>query len=92
MVFSRCDWIFINCLLLQNCREEYGIHTCDLRSPLSSLRTIYPPPTYTFESSFAEDDPVWQKDERETKAHIAERARKVLEVVFAGPETGTSDR
>ncbi|TCD64490.1 hypothetical protein EIP91_004018 [Steccherinum ochraceum] len=54
-------------LVLENCREEYGIHTCDLRSPLSSLRALYPPPTYTFESSFTEDHPVWRKDERETK-------------------------
>jgi len=73
--------------ILENCREEYGIHTCDLRSPLSALQTIYPSPTYTFEPDFAEEDPVWRKDERETKAHIALRARAVLDAIFHDPDT-----
>lgn len=73
---------------LQNCREEYGIHTCDLRSTLSALHAIYPSPTYNFESDFAEEDPVWRKDERETKSHIAERARSVLDIIFRDFATG----
>ncbi|CAL1713864.1 unnamed protein product [Somion occarium] len=73
-------------LILENCREQYGVHTCDRRSTLSSLVTIYPPPTYVFEEGFAEEDPLWQKDEREPKPHIAERARAVLEVIFREPD------
>lgn len=71
----------------QNCREQYGVHTCDLRSSLSTLRTIYPPPTYTFEPGFAENDPLWTPDERETTAHVALRATEVLNFIFAQPET-----
>ncbi|EKM51431.1 uncharacterized protein PHACADRAFT_200260 [Phanerochaete carnosa HHB-10118-sp] len=72
-----------NVLILENCREEYGIHTCDLRSPLSHLRTLYTPPIYTFEPDFAEIDPLWDAEEREPTPHRVGRARKVLDVAFA---------
>ncbi len=74
---------------IQNCREEYGEHTCDLRSTLSTLRTIYPPPVYSFEPGFNEDDPVWKPDEREAKTHITARATDVLNTVFVEPFTCT---
>ncbi|KAH8077491.1 phosphoglycerate mutase-like protein [Cristinia sonorae] len=74
--------------ILENCREEYGIHTCDLRSPLSSLQRLYPPPMYTFEDGFREEDPVWREGERETKENIARRALTVLDVIFRGDRDG----
>jgi len=77
----------VKVLILENCREEYGEHTCDLRSSLSSLKAIYPPPTFQFEPGFAEEDPLWEKDVREGEVHIVQRALIVLEKAFEGPET-----
>ena len=62
---------------VQNCREEYGSHTCDMRSTLTHLTSLYPPPVYTFEDGFAETDPLWT-EERETVPQCISRARKVL--------------
>ncbi|THH21431.1 hypothetical protein EUX98_g8388 [Antrodiella citrinella] len=73
--------------VLEDCREEYGIHTCDLRSSLSALRTLYTSPMFTFELGFAEEDPLWRKDERESKIHVVERAKAVLDVIFGEPDT-----
>ncbi|PSS37959.1 hypothetical protein PHLCEN_2v216 [Hermanssonia centrifuga] len=72
-------------LVMEHCREEYGVHTCDLRSPLSHLGTLYPPPTFAFERGFAEEDPLWDADTRETKAHIVLRALSVLDTTFNDP-------
>ena len=66
----------------QHCREEYGVHTCDLRSSLSHLRSIYPPPTFEFEPGFTEEDPLWTSDVRESKEHIVQRALTVLDRAF----------
>ena len=77
-------------MFLQNCREEYGIHTCDLRSPRAVLAAAYPSPTFSFEDGFSENDPLWLPDVRETKAHILERAIAVLSRAFAEDATCTS--
>ncbi|KAI0768927.1 phosphoglycerate mutase-like protein [Irpex lacteus] len=69
-------------IVLENCREEYGEHTCDKRSSLSHLRSVYPSPTYTFEPGFEEEDPLWIAETRESKAHVAARALNVLDVCF----------
>ena len=53
-----------------------------MRSPLSHLRTLYPPPTYEFEPGFAEEDPLWDANERESVPHRVARATQVLDVVF----------
>lgn len=63
-----------------------------MRLPLSVLQGIYPPPTYQFEISFAENDPLWKRDERETDDHVQERAKHVLDVIFGEPETCESIR
>ena len=59
-----------------------------MRSPLSLLTSLYPPPTFSFEPDFLEDDPVWTPDAREEKSHIAQRARTVLDRAFFGGEEG----
>ena len=66
------------------------MHTCDLRSPLSHLRALYPPPTYAFEPGFAEADPLWDADERESTPHRVGRARSVLDAAFAEDATCAS--
>ncbi|EMD40116.1 hypothetical protein CERSUDRAFT_151079, partial [Gelatoporia subvermispora B] len=71
-----------NVLILENLREEYGEHTCDMRSTRSQLESEYWPPLYTFEEGFAEKDPVWEPEERETKEHVRQRALTVLDRIF----------
>lgn len=66
----------------QNLREEYGEHTCDLRSTRSVIAQRFPPPIYEFEEGFEEEDIIWKADERETKQHVAQRARAVLDRIF----------
>ena len=73
--------------MVQSCREEYGIHTCDMRSSLTHLKSLYPPPTYAFEPDFAETDPLWSPDERESVEHRVARARAVLDAAFAEDST-----
>ncbi len=58
-----------------------------MRSRHSALAATYPPPTFAFEEDFAEEDPLWSPDVRETKAHIVERATSVLEHAFAADAT-----
>lgn len=54
-----------------------------MRSTLEHLRTIYRPPTYEFEEGFAETDPLWAAEERESIPHRIGRATKVLDRAFA---------
>ncbi|KAI0755238.1 phosphoglycerate mutase-like protein [Daedaleopsis nitida] len=68
--------------ILENLREEYGEHTCDQRSPRSAIATRYPPPIYSFEDGFEEEDVIWKAEERETKERVAERATKVMDRIF----------
>ena len=63
-------------------REESGEHTCDKRLPRSTIARSFPPPIYDFEEGFSEEDTFWKADERETKAHVAERAAQVLDRIF----------
>ncbi|KZT22861.1 hypothetical protein NEOLEDRAFT_1118963, partial [Neolentinus lepideus HHB14362 ss-1] len=65
----------------QNLREHYGEHTCDKRRTRSALALSFPLPTLNFEEGFTEDDELWT-EERESAAHVAERARAVLDGIF----------
>ncbi|KAL0960422.1 hypothetical protein HGRIS_005465 [Hohenbuehelia grisea] len=67
--------------VLENCREQYGVHTCDKRRTRTYIATTFP--DSRIEEGFAEDDPLWTPDDRETAQHIAERARDVLDRIFA---------
>ncbi|KZT09381.1 phosphoglycerate mutase-like protein [Laetiporus sulphureus 93-53] len=69
-------------LILETLREECGVHTCDMRNPRSVIQRNFPPAIYQFEPGFTEEDLIWQSDERETKAHVMERAHAVLNKIF----------
>ncbi|OCH90902.1 phosphoglycerate mutase-like protein [Obba rivulosa] len=71
-----------NVLIIENLREEYGEHTCDMRSQRSQIAEEYPPPLYTFEDGFAEKDLVWDPLVRESKEHVRGRALNVLDRIF----------
>ncbi|TDL19205.1 phosphoglycerate mutase-like protein [Rickenella mellea] len=66
--------------ILENCREEYGVHTCDRRRTLTYLRETFP--HFTIERGFTEDDELWKPDKREKRDHLATRARMVLDRIF----------
>ncbi|KAG7094706.1 hypothetical protein E1B28_005526 [Marasmius oreades] len=67
-------------LVLENCREVYGIHTCDKRRSRTYITTTFP--KFDIEKCFTEDDELWTADVRESDEHAAERAKEVLDVIF----------
>jgi broad specificity phosphatase PhoE len=62
-------------------REEIGVHTCDRRRSKSYIQQHYP--TCAFEDGFAEEDPLWVPDVRETADAQDVRTKTVLDDVFA---------
>ena len=56
------------------------MHTCDKRNTRTYIATSYP--HLTIEEGFTELDELWDPNIRESKAQVAERARKVLDLVF----------
>ncbi len=70
----------IFCVYLKNCREQYGVHTCDKRRPASYIASTFP--DVVLENGFAEDDRLYSQDWRESHKHVAERAEKVLDYIF----------
>ncbi|MCJ1271941.1 hypothetical protein MMC22_011846 [Lobaria immixta] len=61
-------------------REGIGIHTCDRRSSKSYIRSTYP--SYHIEDGFAETDPLWTADVRETDSAQEARLKLLLDDVF----------
>lgn len=57
-------------------RETIGLHTCDRRSSRSAIAAEYP--TYRFEAGFAEDDPLYEADLRESNTARDARLRELL--------------
>ncbi|KIY47419.1 phosphoglycerate mutase-like protein [Fistulina hepatica ATCC 64428] len=71
-------------LILENCREENGVHTCDKRKTRSYLSERFV--GYDIEPGFLEEDELWDPNVRETEQHVVERARVVLNTIFDHPE------
>jgi hypothetical protein len=65
---------------MQNCREEYGVHTCDKRNTLTYIKGAFP--QFELESGFTEEDQLWEPNSRETKEQAEHRAKKVLDTIF----------
>ncbi|KAF2842096.1 phosphoglycerate mutase family protein [Patellaria atrata CBS 101060] len=61
-------------------REAIGIHTCDRRSSKSWIQENYP--DYAIEAGFAEEDPFWLPDLRESNTAQVARLKKLLDDVF----------
>jgi len=66
--------------IVENCREEIGVHTCDKRKTRTDIATSYP--HFIIEEGFTELDELWSPTIRESQAQVAERARRVLDVAF----------
>jgi broad specificity phosphatase PhoE len=73
-----CD-LLTNRPLVQNCREEYGEHTCDKRRTRTEIHSDFP--GFAFEEGFEEEDVLWSP-ERETKESAENRAKLFLDRVF----------
>ncbi|KAJ7107747.1 histidine phosphatase superfamily [Mycena epipterygia] len=67
-------------LIVENCREYYGEHTCDKRNTRTYIQETYP--QFDIESGFAEDDELWEADSREIPAHATARAQTVIDRIF----------
>jgi hypothetical protein len=61
-------------------RETLGVHTCDMRSPRSAIASRWP--DFTFEANFAEQDPLWIADLRESNSQIDHRIKQSLDDLF----------
>ncbi|KAF5315309.1 hypothetical protein D9619_007545 [Psilocybe cf. subviscida] len=89
---DTCDFIFEghpgDFLVVENCREENGVHTCDKRSSRSDIQKYKP--HFAIEAGLTEEDLLWHPTIRETKPEVAERARKVLDFIFK-TDTGSDD-
>lgn len=62
-------------------RETIGIHTCDRRSSKSAIASEYP--EYIIEPDFAETDPLWDSELRESDSARDARLKNFLDDVFA---------
>ncbi|KAJ7250703.1 histidine phosphatase superfamily [Mycena rebaudengoi] len=67
-------------VIVENCREEYGVHTCDKRNTLTYIKGAFP--QFELESGFTEEDQLWEPNSRETKEQAEHRAKKVLDTIF----------
>lgn len=61
-------------------RETLGLHTCDMRSSKSDIEDEFP--LYQFEAGFAEEDPLYDPDWRESNTARDARLRELLVDVF----------
>ncbi len=60
-------------------RECIGIHTCDRRSNKTYIQSTYP---YRIEPGFAEEDPLWLPDLRESDPAMTVRLKHFLDDIF----------
>ncbi len=58
-------------------REEIGVHLCDQRRPISSQKLEFPMVNFDFIES--NEDNLFSRDERESKAAVGERIYKFME-------------
>lgn len=69
----------------QDLHETTGVHTCDMRRPKSVIQEQYP--FLLFENGFAENDPTWTPDHRETFAEQDVRSKKALDKMIMADGT-----
>lgn len=62
-------------------REAIGIHTCDRRSNKTYIKSTYP--GYKIEKGFAEEDPLWILELRESDPAMAIRLKSLLDDVVS---------
>ncbi|KAF7357267.1 F-box domain-containing protein [Mycena sanguinolenta] len=83
----------VRILVVENCREEHGEHTCDKRSTRTQIESTSSiiredELRFEFEPGLAETGPIWLPDVRETELQATERAKGVLDRTFFGEQGG----
>lgn len=68
-------------LIKELIREAIGAHTCDRRSSKSVIAKNYP--DWPIEEGFAEEDPLWDAEQRESNEAMDRRLRQGLDEIFA---------
>ncbi|PVF96751.1 phosphoglycerate mutase-like protein [Serendipita vermifera] len=63
-------------IVLEDLHETSGVHTCDLRNPKSKIHEEFP--LVLFENGFAEEDPLWTPDHRETPDEQDVRSKRAM--------------
>lgn len=66
--------------IVENIREEFGIHTCDKRRTRTYIHETFP--EYLIEDGFTEEDALWKPDVRESWDDVDVRAKAVLDMIF----------
>jgi broad specificity phosphatase PhoE len=67
-------------LIKELIREAIGAHTCDRRSSRSVIHNHYP--DWPIEDGFAEEDPLWDAELRESDQAMDRRLREGLDEIF----------
>lgn len=67
-------------MVLENCREVSGVHTCDKRRPRSYIHSAFP--EFDIEDGLTEEDEYFKDDVREASEDVVQRARSVLCTIF----------
>ncbi|KAI6152367.1 histidine phosphatase superfamily [Pisolithus tinctorius] len=70
--------------IVENIREEFGIHTCDKRRTRTYIHETFP--EYLIEDGFTEEDELWKPDVRESWDDVDVRAKAVLDMIFENDE------
>lgn len=65
-------------------REALGVHTCDRRSSREYIVKNYP--EYVIEKGFAEADPLWDPDVRESNSQMGVRLKTLLDDIVTDDE------
>lgn len=65
-------------------REALGVHTCDRRSSKTPIQARWP--QFEIEKGFAENDPLWVPDVRESDEHLTARMKTLLDDIFTHDE------
>ncbi|KAH6674129.1 histidine phosphatase superfamily [Halenospora varia] len=71
-------------LIKELIREAIGAHTCDMRSTKTEIQKAYP--DWPIEPGFAEEDPLWDPELRETNEAMDIRLREALDGIFSSNE------
>ncbi|KAH8685948.1 histidine phosphatase superfamily [Tricladium varicosporioides] len=71
-------------LIKELIREAIGAHTCDMRSTKTEIQKAYP--DWPIEHGFAEEDPLWDAELRETDQAMDIRLREALDDIFSSDD------
>ena len=69
----------------ESCREQFGVHMCDKRSPISDYGEDFPLVDYSLYGDNENEDLQWQAKKRETTIELSHRIDSFLEWLLNRP-------